>query len=464
MAPDKNYNASMTDAASEPQNTHSNNNNNNNNNNNSNSRSIFSVTMDPNALEQELDQAAQALHSTVNSLLNTMQSSVFGGLETLSREMSALEQSGKTFLEDHPLHEYHHRFPWSFRTDGPKKRYRITIEELPPLEQNEKDLASSKVFTASTGSDPSSPSNTSTKTLVKGASDGEDFTISQGKVGTADEGKTVITASVAPGLLDWLLFTTHEDSFFRRLGQKHHEHHGEKDYDVIGGTMIEELDDDLAHEEEKAKKRVVPALVEKVKQVGTHWEQDAKQWWKSKAQRSEEAKHSTNFGEGEELDRQHHLFSGVGQSESDQDEERHSRRWPRGRSWGRSESYSQTTVTRPDGTVEHRTVNSINGETETIVKIQHPDGSVEETVTRHNERDRQGPYDSFRDRWAHRRQNQYLYEGEEDRERDAVAAVVAEAIAAEKDTAAAGTQADEQQQTKSRSWPPKAWLRRNERD
>ncbi|KAF9573555.1 hypothetical protein EC968_008424 [Mortierella alpina] len=457
----------------------------------SSSRSIFSVTVDPNALEQELDQAAQALHSTVNSLLNTMQSSVFGGLDTLSREMSALERNSKSFLEDcqHPLNAVQNRFPWSFRTDGPKKRYRITIEELPPLEPGqveeeggEEAGSKKKGITTRTG-------EKGAVVAAAGGSDGEDFTITQGKVGTADEGKTVITASVAPGLLDWLLFTTHEDSFFRRLGRQQQHPSETTEYDIVGGTKIHELKDESSKTDEKekehqesAKKRVLPVLVEKVKQVGTNWEKDARQWWHSKAQRSEEARRGGG-GQGTEeeaefLDRQHHLFTGVGQSDRDQDEERHSRRWPRGESWARSESFSQTTVTRPDGTVEHRTVNSINGETETVVKIQHPDGSVEETVTHHQDHDfsRQNPqlhsrhdgqYGGFRDRWAHRRQNQYLYEGEEDRERDAVAAVVAEAIAAEKEAEAEEYQKQQQQQQqqgKSRSWPPKAWTRRQERE
>ncbi|KAF9944428.1 hypothetical protein BGZ70_004652, partial [Mortierella alpina] len=299
MAADNKPATSSSDSASSDTHTHSASHSNNNSNSGG-SRSIFSVTVDPNALEHELDQAAQALHSTVNSLLNTMQSSVFGGLETLSREMSALERNSKTFLEDHhPYHAVQSRFPWSLRTDGPKKRYRITIEELPPLEpgqakEEEGDAGSkkNKVLTTSAGD--------------KVVGDGEDFTITQGKVGTADEGKTVITASVAPGLLDWLLFTTHEDSFFRRLGQ-HPQPSETTEYDMVGGTKIQELKDE--HPEEAGKKRVVPALVEKVKQVGTNWERDARQWWHSKAQRSEEARRGRETEE-EFLDRKHHLFTG----------------------------------------------------------------------------------------------------------------------------------------------------------
>ncbi|KAF9190852.1 hypothetical protein BGZ51_008137 [Haplosporangium sp. Z 767] len=428
------------------------------------SRSIFSVTMDPNALEQELDQAAQSLHSTVNSLLNTMQSSVFGGLETLSREMSAFEKSSKALLGDQQqsLSDYYNGFPWSFRTDGPKKRYRITIEELPPLDPQEE--SSGKVF--STTSSGSVQDDEKSMTLIKGVSDGEDFMITQGKAGTADEGKTVITASVAPGLLDWLLFTTHEDSFFRRLGQQKR-HDAEKESDVTAGARIRELNSEEAAAQAEGSdghsKRIVPALVEKVKQVGTHWEKDARRWWQTKRERREEAMQG--------LDPQHHLLSGTSQSEQDQEEELHSHRFPRGRSWGHLESYSQSTITRPDGTIEHRTVNNVDGVTETVVKIQHPDGSVEETVTHengHHHHHHSPLQDNLRDRWMRRRQDRnqaYMHDGDEDRERDAVAAVVAEAIATERAAAEAGHHSHEgDEKPKSRNWPPKAWIRRHERD
>ncbi|KAG0352676.1 hypothetical protein BG005_007914 [Podila minutissima] len=390
------------------------NNSNNNNGHHPGGRSIFSVTMDPTAIEQEIDHAAQALHSTVNTLLNTMQSSVFGGLETLSREMSTLEKQSKSFLEDHQ------QFPWSLRSDGPKKRYRITIEELPALDPTTATKASS------------SPSTSSTSTTVTTGDD--DFSITQGKVGTVDEGKTVITASVAPGLLDWLLFTTHDDSFFRRLGQGNQDDNNKSSvYDVVGGTKITELkDNDVeAAEHGAAHKRIVPAIVEKVKQVGTSWEKDARHWWQRKG--SDESK--------KELDPQHHLVVGSdGYSEEGYHEERYSQ-WPRSRHWGSSESYSQTTVTRPDGTVETRTVNSVDGETETKIRIIHNDGSIEETVKR------EGARGHGSGRWG-RRDNQL----EEDRERDSVAAVVAEAIETEK--AADG----------KRSWSPKSWVRRHGRD
>ena len=302
----------------------------------SNSRPIFTLTMDPNALEHEIDQATQTLHSTVNALLNTMQSSVFGGLETLSREMSAFERSSRAYLEEHPLekmvekHVGHHAFPWSLRTDGPKKRYRITIEELPPLTEEEiREQKARKILTTGRG--------VGEKGGIEGR-DGEDFTITQGKVGTVDEGKTVITAAVAPGLLDWLLFTTHEDSFFRRLGSGAGESQG--------GASIQELKDDSAaavtnaavsEEGQKAGgSGRVPALVEKVKQVGTSWEKDARHWWQRRRSSGNGQPESTSVADVP-TDQQHHLFSGTSQSEQDQEEERLSHRWPRGRSWGRSE-------------------------------------------------------------------------------------------------------------------------------
>ncbi|KAF9101288.1 hypothetical protein BGX27_011540 [Mortierella sp. AM989] len=373
--------------------------------NNNGNRPIFTLTMDPNALEQEIDQAAKALHSTVNSLFNTMQSSVFGGLESLHKEMSALERSSKEYLEKHPLHSYHdhfQQFPWSFRTDGPKKRYRITIEELPPLDEKSSKVLSTKGDSA----------------LTKD----EDITITHGKAGTPDEGKTVITASVAPGLLDWLLFTTHDDSFFRRLGQPQTE----------TSTKIKELNEveQSKEEQEAAKPRIVPALVEKVKQAGTSWEKGARHWWQGNHHKDQQ----------EDL-------------KETEDDQQQSRRWPRGRSWGSSESYSQTTVTRADGTVEHRAVNSVNGETETVIKIHYPDGTTEETITRENSDRNHG---SFRDRWAPRSQN------DEDRERGSIAAVVEDAFAAEKE--AEFVSEEQKGSSKSRSWPPKAWIRRQERD
>ncbi|KAF9583537.1 hypothetical protein BGW38_009237 [Lunasporangiospora selenospora] len=415
-------------------------------------RSIFSVTMDPNTLERDLNQAAQAMHSSVNSLLGTMQATVFGGLEMLSHEVSAFEKQSRAYLEQHPLvkenyDHYAHHFPWSLRSDGPKKRYRVTIEELP-------------------AEDPVTPAGSArseVKDLVDGGTmtvrDGEDFTITQGKAGTADEGKTFITASVAPGLLDWLLFTTHEDSFFRRLGQKQPSHQDE--YDVIGGARVVELDDDQQGQDGSPSKRLVPSLVNKVKQVGTTWEKGARHWWQHRGDHGypSEGDASTPENMNRDLDRQHHLFSvHLTKKKSVIPAD------------GPVESYSQTTVTRPDGTIEHRTANSVNGETETRVRIQYPDGSVEETVTRENNGSRPSHSLGFRDRWDQRRQDRIaaqrqmqedalLHEGDMDRERDAVAAVVAEAIASEKEA-----HRQDQGSSKSRSWPPKSWLHRQERN
>ncbi|KAF8946786.1 hypothetical protein BGZ46_005693, partial [Entomortierella lignicola] len=244
---------------------------------------------------------------------------------------------------------------------------------LPPLE----DEKSSKVFSTEIGS-------------LNKKSDAEDITITQGKVGTPDEGKTVITASVAPGLLDWFLFTTlGDDPFFKR---------SQSEANNVKIQELSEAEQTSREEQEAARQRVVPALVEKVKQVGTVWGKDAKQWWQ---------------GDREE-------FNPTRQTEEVVEQE--SRGWPRGRSWGRSESYSETTVTRPDGTIEHRAVNTINGETETVIKVKHPDGSIEETITVENN----GKYPRH---WGLRSQSDE------------------------------GTAEEQKGTEKSSNWLPKSWLR-----
>ncbi|KAF9943663.1 hypothetical protein BGZ65_000516, partial [Modicella reniformis] len=89
----------------DPNDPNSNNSNSNNpsqedfRNNSSGGRPIFTLTLDPAALEQEIGQATHAIHSTMNSIFNTVQSSVFDGIEALSQEMSMLEKKSQDFWE-----------------------------------------------------------------------------------------------------------------------------------------------------------------------------------------------------------------------------------------------------------------------------------------------------------------------------------------------------------------------------
>lgn len=109
-------------------------------------------------------------------------------------------------------------------------------------------------------------------------------------------------------------------------------------------------------------------------------------------------------------------------------------------------------------------MNTLNGETETVVKIEHPDGSIEETVTRQgngHDHHRHGRGDE-RQR-LFQRNNGRNEEYEDDRERDVIAAVVAEAISTEK-AAEFERQQRVQENDGGRSWPPKAWSRRQERE
>ncbi|KAI1321434.1 hypothetical protein EDD11_005125 [Mortierella claussenii] len=67
-----------------------------------------------------------------------------------------------------------------------------------------------------------------------------------------------------------------------------------------------------------------------------------------------------------------------------------SRAWPpRRRPSNRHESFTQTTISRPDGTVESKTVtlDQVSGIEETRTKVHHPNGSVQESVVRrqHNQ-------------------------------------------------------------------------------
>ncbi|KAF9431154.1 hypothetical protein BGZ76_000526 [Entomortierella beljakovae] len=66
--------------------------------------------------------------------------------------------------------------------------------------------------------------------------------------------------------------------------------------------------------------------------------------------------------------------------------ENNQRNWPPRRrdSLKRNESFSQTTITRPDGTVESKivTIDQDSGMSETTTRIQRPDGSIQETIQR----------------------------------------------------------------------------------
>jgi len=218
-------------------------------------------------LEQEINRATQAL-----------QSSVFGGLEALSREMSAFERNSREFFEQGGhFQRYHQHF-----ADGVSKRFRITIEELPPLE----DGSSSDKTIGSSSSGNDLPTFTTT-TVFRGGHRGDDLTISHGKPGTPDEGKTVITASVktiansvSPGLLDWLLFVT-------RLGlPKADDDRGPV---ALGDAKIREL----SKAEAETAKTGQPSLVEKVKQVGASWEKDTRHWWQRRHDDSQNGERET---------------------------------------------------------------------------------------------------------------------------------------------------------------------------
>ncbi|KAG0261768.1 hypothetical protein DFQ27_002776 [Actinomortierella ambigua] len=483
-----------------------NNNNNNNHYHTSGARPLFSMTMDPNAIERELDHVASELHSTVSSVLNTMHSSFLGGLDSLSREVQHLE-------------DQHRQFPWTFRhfssADGvdaaagaPKKRYRITIEEIPPSSSSsteEEDNAAGPMVVVQ-GRTPNKAEmeekekKNKNEVLLAKEVDGhgrELFSIHQGKVGTRDEGKTVITttsnSSIAPGLLDWLLFTTHEDSFFRQLGRGAAEHHHH--VPVSSSTTaakIEEIQDRTAaavpsvaavtpsSSETDQQQRQPSAIVDKVKRVGASWERGARDWWHWGNEKWHQHRHPQDSYSAEEVEDRRapfwlrrensHVLAGSGLDPQSQQEEEVEAR-PRWQSWGRHESFSQTTVTRPDGTIESKMVSSLNGETETRTKLIHPDGTIEETVTHdRSHHPDNGHYHGWggsgdghhhgplaahvhvQHAWPHAREAM----GSAKKDERVVVPQNGGERRQEEEEAVMGD--------KKRSWPPKAWLRRQEQE
>ncbi|KAF9365265.1 hypothetical protein BGX34_010742 [Mortierella sp. NVP85] len=123
---------------------------------------------------------------------------------------------------------------------------------------------------------------------------------------------------------------------------------------------------------------------------------------------------------------QHDSNSREEKNNTEQEHEGSRRTWPpRRRYMGPGETFTQTTITRPDGTVESKstTLNRATGVTETHTRIQHPDGSVQESTQREghsavsrpalkgqegdvtlSNSDTASQLPGIRERWAQRRQ------------------------------------------------------------
>ncbi|KAF8985589.1 hypothetical protein BGZ52_010390 [Haplosporangium bisporale] len=186
--------------------------------------------MDPATPNQaSRDQERTALSRTLNSLALAVQSSVFGGLGSLAHDLTLTEKrtldstlfasrrcsttkvplpiqaqqqqqqqqqqqsqpvNSATFFDQQTEHQQR---PWY------KKKYRIIVQEISDDDDNS---SISDTTTAGTGLPITAESDIAiAPTLPKSGSSSSS------------------TTAMPPGLLDWLLFTTHEDSFFRHLGR-----------------------------------------------------------------------------------------------------------------------------------------------------------------------------------------------------------------------------------------------------
>ncbi|KAG0350851.1 hypothetical protein BG005_009641 [Podila minutissima] len=187
--------------------------------------------MDP-ALQEDSkrDKERTALSRSLNSLALAVQSSVFGGLGSLAHDLTLTEKgsldtarnvSRVSAPEAPPLHlqaqqqpqpaisatffdhqtEHQQQRPWY------KKKYRIIVQEISDKEDD------------NSYSDPNISDTTTTGRPNTLAPESDTAIVSTlPKSGSSSSSSS---PAMPPGLLDWLLFTTHEDSFFRHLGRAH---------------------------------------------------------------------------------------------------------------------------------------------------------------------------------------------------------------------------------------------------
>ncbi|KAG0018772.1 hypothetical protein BGZ81_010082 [Podila clonocystis] len=186
---------------------------------------MYTFTMDPTPQEDSKgDKERTALSRSLNSLALAVQSSAFGGLGSLAHDLTLTENgtlntaryASRCSVPDAPLnHLQIHQQPqpvisatfFDHQTENQqqrpwyKKKYRIIVQEISGEEDD------------NSYSDPN-VSDTTTERLN---------TLTPESVSTLPKSGSVSSSSPAmpPSLLDWLLFTTHEDSFFRHLGQAH---------------------------------------------------------------------------------------------------------------------------------------------------------------------------------------------------------------------------------------------------
>ncbi|KAK3815128.1 MAG: hypothetical protein J3Q66DRAFT_343879 [Benniella sp.] len=383
------------------------------------------------------------------TLLDTLQSSIFfGGFGSLSREleamdkqmaMEALARSSKSnsFLTVHSEKQA----AITGSTKWPLRRYKITVQELPDgihdhaihdnnaLDRTEPLVASVTAVMPSSVMDwllsvtrhgeaimesqaavqliedvakqgnhnmADSPATTMDSTMVKVSSIHADPTITSASLQTRTDTDDNIAAAAATATVAMAAIPT-----FPRDTSDHSASSKSNHTEGLPGNETS-------------------TVTNKVKETQPTWnahgsprqqeDGDTRTWW----QRRRDARLQRDSNSREE------------KNNTEQEHEGSHRTWPpRRRSMGPGETFTQTTITRPDGTIESKstTLNRATGVTETHTRIQHPDGSVQESTQREghsaisrptlkgqeadvtlSSSDTPSQLPGIRERWAQRRQ------------------------------------------------------------
>ncbi|KAF8926132.1 hypothetical protein BGZ58_000150 [Dissophora ornata] len=382
--------------------------------------------------QQELKQTtAQSSRLRNYSVLQTLQNSLFfGGLRSLSREIEAMDRQlavdalARSSMKAKSLEQQQQQqqledsvatmassTPTVFHLDAytPVKRYKITVEEVPD------------------------------HVLTYEAVDGNTF---------KDSAVVATTTAVASPLsvLNWLLYATTGTKDDDAMGRHIVQGHMDSDSRLVFQNSLQESSDSSADkgglaapppppmaasqsrvdtensssvvtpvavgatatataataatmvaatasknkrnkypEAAPVKVNEAPMLVNKVKGEEMHSNQDTESedmrpWWQRRRSREDhhvrEQKHSSSSaGAATAAAAAAETTEGRG--------ERVQRSWPPRRR-SPSQTFTKTTITRPDGTVESKsvTLDRTTGVAETHTRVRHPDGSVQESVIR----------------------------------------------------------------------------------
>ncbi|KAG0368556.1 hypothetical protein BC939DRAFT_529099 [Gamsiella multidivaricata] len=364
--------------------------------------------------QQIKNQLSRPQRPPGHSLIDTLQSSIFfGGFGSLTREIEAMEKqmaaeaiarSSKMLQQQQQQQQQqqHSEQLHSMSTpsiqvslpadtvtawvpsdiNSPLKRYKITVEEI------------SEVAPRNLGQDHDH--NTYGSTGISKQQGGRDAV--RGKMPL-----TVTTTAVMPSsVMSWLLHTMQEEPTTRRLNSGEVDAgHYQGNLQTSEGAKVQESRADESAAVRAVKPSVhehptAPAVIPAPSRANTDLDHAIALATAAVVASANNTNNDTSMELEKEmqvnkakdvtLDKQSQV-SGDAAVVANHGAEHGRRSWPpRHRSLEHGQTFTQTTITRPDGIVESKTV-TLNRETgiaETRVRITHPDGSVQESVTRKN--------------------------------------------------------------------------------